>query len=428
MGAKKPEDQNIVEMRAEQARLKHENEHLRSQLSAAAAPGLEPHSPFGWRGVLSIVLLATAAALLVAGNVLFWAGNTLVKNDRFAAAVTPIIQNSQVQKALADYTVQQLYQNVDVEKTVSDALPPRADFIAPTIASQLRSTTQATLAKILARPQFQARASEAITRAHDRYIATVKTHGSDGVLNVHELYDQISGSLQDTKLSFLAGRKLPAKVGNIQVASGPQIGVVSNIANHIDLWRTLAILLCLACAVGGIFLARRRRRAVVRLGILTAVFMFVTLLAIRVAREMLSGRVDAAYSEAIRQAYQIFARQLVMQTATLLLLALVVALVAWVSGPGRRAVAVRSRIADLLGGRAHAAMFGAHENSFTRWVGVHKRLIQWLVVAAVAVADLMIRLTPTVLGISLAVVIVLVLAIEMLAAKPLIPAAVHPVP
>ena len=85
--------------------------------------------------------------LLITGNLLFWTGNTLVKTDRFTASVAPIIKNSAVQTAVADYTTTQLYNNVDVSQVITQALPPRAEFLASSITGQLKSYTNSSATK-----------------------------------------------------------------------------------------------------------------------------------------------------------------------------------------------------------------------------------------------------------------------------------------
>lgn len=408
----------LEQLQAENARLKQENVRLRQDLSVAAeaAPAVASVRRFGWRSIGSLFFIALSVGLLVAANLLFWAGSVLVKPDKFAQTVTPIVQNSEVQTALAGYTTTQLFNNVDVQQYVESVLPEQAAPLAAPIAGALRSTTESTLNKVLQRPEFQQRVNTALVRAQTKYVAAAKNHGSDGAIDLNELYQQISGSLQDTRLSFLADRQLPARVGSIQVMSGPMVGITNTVANNIDLWRVLSLIGVLLFAVLSVYLARRRRRAVVELGVMAVVGMFITLVAIRISREIVVGKVDPAYAEAVRQAYQIFMHLLVLQTALILCFFAIVTVVAWVSGPARSAALVRSRTSDLLAGRAHTALFGDRDNAFTRWLGAHKSIVQWSIVAVTALSVLIIRLTPTVLIVSLVVLVALVLLVELIAA------------
>jgi hypothetical protein len=405
-----------AELKAKNERLKLENERLRQQLTATAAAQRQGIAVRSLRSFFAALLAALAAALLLAGNLLFWGGNTVVDNARFNQTMAPLVRNESVQKAVASYTTTQLYNNVDVAAQVQSVLPPRADFLAPTIASQLRGATQSTFEKVLTNPQFQDRWNQALARAHARFIATIKQSGGDGTINLNELYQSLSGSLAGTKLAFLANKQLPSKVGSVQVVQGEQVRILHQVIVHITLWRTLAILLFLVCAAASVYFARRRRRMVVRLGLLFAAMMLATLIAGRIARETVAAQVQPAYADAIRQAVQIVLHPLVVQTTLLLCLFLLVALVAWLTGASRSATYVQGRVQLLFAGKLHRALFGERENGLTRWVGRHKRLLQWLAVVVVALLMLVTRLTPAAFVWYVVGLLLVVLLIELLGA------------
>lgn len=403
------------QLKAENQRLRAENERLRQLAQDPQASGASP--PSHWLRQLGVVVCAIlAVVVLVAGNVLFWTGNTIVKNDRFTEAVSPVIRDKEVQQALAGYTTTQLYKNVDVTKTVQDALPPQAEFLAPTIASQLQDFTKDALGKVLANDKFQSTWNDVLSKAQVKFIDTVRQSGGNGVIDLNDLYQQISDSLKGTKLSFLADKQLPDQIGSIQVASGSGIQILHTVIVNIDMWEWLALLLFVVFAGLAIFLARRRRRMVVRLCLYFAAGMLVTLLALGVVREVVAGKVDGAYAEAVRHAVQIVLHALVVQTATLLAAFVLVAVVAWLTGPGRGARYVQGRVQLLFAGKLHHALFGEHENAFTRWVGRYKHLLEWIVVGVVAVLMLITRLTPRALVLYALLVAVVVLGIELLAA------------
>ncbi len=403
----------LTKLEAEVAQLRVEN----AQLKKAAAP--KPSRTFSFKPVGAVLLLCFAVALLVAGNLLFWTGNTIVKNDRFVAATAPIIRNTNVQHAIADRATNRLFETVDVQQVVTDVLPPRADFLAPSIANGLKSQTNNQLDKILANPKFQDTWNDTLSRAHTRFIASVEKNGSDGSIDISEVYTSLSANLQGTKLSFLANKKLPAKIGNIPLVHGEWVKVLNRVITHIDLWRILAIGLFLICAVVGVWLSKNRRRAVVLLGILSALAMFITLVSLRVTRELAAGQAQPQYAAAVRDTVQIVFHPLVVQTTSILVAFALVAFIAWVSGPGRAASGFRARTSDLLAGKLHQSIFSTGENTFTLWLGRFKRYIEWTLVALLGIIFLTVRLTPKALlwyGFAL---VLLILIVETLAAKTL---------
>ncbi|HSX15196.1 MAG TPA: hypothetical protein VLF40_00195 [Candidatus Saccharimonadales bacterium] len=407
---RKQGDGDFTQLQAENERLRLENERL--QRSMVPAPKVR----HPYRAFLAGLFLAFAVALLVAGNLLFWVGNTIVKTDRFDAATAPVIRNKEVQTALASYTTTQIFKNVDTTAVVQNALPSQAEFLAPTIADQLQSKTQSTLQAILARPQFEDHWNKLLSNAHAKFIDTVKRSGGDGVINLNELYQQLSSALKDTKLSFLADKQLPPKVGSVRVASGGNIRALHNLIVHIDTWRTLAILLFLLCTALAIWLARRKRRMVALLAVYSAVGLLASLIAVRIAREVVAGKVQPQYADAARATFADLFHPFVIQTATLLVLFAVVGVVLWLTGSSRGALFLRGRINLVFSGKLHSALFGGRENAFTIWVARYKPYLEWTVVAIAALLLLITRVTlKALLGYAIVTVIV-VLVIELLAA------------
>lgn len=406
-------DQKVKQLQAENRRLRAENKQLRAELRSEATA---PSKTLIWRklGVGICILLATL--LLVFGNILFWSGNTIVKPDRYTAATAPIIQNKIVQQAIAANATEQLFKQVDIDQITQDALPPRAAFLAPTLSSQIKHQTDDVIQKILQRPQFQQRWNTAQERAHDRFINTVEKYGKDGSIDLNEVYSSISQQLKTTRLSFLADKPLPSKVGKIEVVSGSWLTILQRTIQNIDLWRTLAIILLVAFSALGVWLSRNRRKTVIKLAALFALGMFATILGLRIGAEVISSHAQPQNAAAVREVFTIFTNGLLVQTWTLFAAAVLIAFVAWISGPYRSSQAMRLKIDQFFSGRLHQALFGENENGFTLWLGKNKRVVEWLIVAITASTVLFIRLTPAVLTTQILVVLLLILIVEVLAA------------
>jgi hypothetical protein len=412
--ANKPQTKSLS---AENRRLKEENEKLKKLLSGGGklTEG-HRHTAHIFKKISASLLLALAVALIIAGNLLFWAGNTVVKTDRYEETVAPLIKDSEIQKAVAGYTTAQIFANVDVQQVITSVLPPRADFLAPTLTSQIHDKTQVTLQKVLANPDFQAKWNTIQVASHDRFISSVQKYGSDGTIDLNEVYSQLSTKLEGTKLGFLANKPLPKSVGSIKVASGEWLRILQNVINNIDLWRTLTLLFFVVCSAAAIYLSRRRRRTVMALGLLIAFGMFATLVSLRLSREIIANQVDPAYAEAVRHAAQIVFRPLMVQTASIMITGLIISAIAWLSGPYPAAKHLKTRFGQLLNGKTHSAIFSSGENSFTLWLANYKRLIEWIIVSGFGLAILFIRVTPAVIVSSIMAIILLVALTEILAA------------
>jgi hypothetical protein len=398
----------LKKLKADNQRLLSENERLKK------SPGYSSHR---WKKIFAGILAGLAVILLMLGNIFFWAGNTIVNTDRYISTVQPIYQDPTVQAAIADYTTNQLFKQVDVQSVVQQALPPRADFLAPAIDTQVKGLTESSLKKILASPKVQSAWIDTQRHAHDRLINLAANYKGDGTIDINDFYQQLSKQLGDTKLSFLANKQLPPKIGTIKVVDAPFLPTFHRVVTKIGLWQFLATALLIAFSAMAIWLSSRRRRMVVVLGLFFAFGMFVTLVVLRVAPSAVAGHIAAPYQAAAKQATKLALNPLRTQTITLFLASLLLSTVAWLSGQSRSAKLVKSRLQTALDGKLHQSIFGNKENRLTLWFGRHKKLLQWLTVALVALLMLIVQLSPAAIIWFAAILVLLEAFIELLAAQ-----------
>lgn len=374
------------------AELKAENNRLKKQV-ATLSKKQKTESSNKWRTALIVLMAGLAGAILVVANLVFWTGRTLVETPRYTAAVQSLIEQPAVQQAIATKTTDALFERVDVSSLLQEALPPKAEFAVPTLTSQIQSTTKSKAQEIVASPQFEQTWVNANSKAHERFINLVRNYQGDGTIDISDVYKQLSTRLEDGKLSFLANKQLPDKIGSIQVFEAPRLKQAHWLVVNLNTIRAVTILLFLALTAGAIAIARNRRRVTVQLGVLYATLMFASLIAVRVARAIAVDKVNPQYQEAASQAWQAILHPFVLQTASLMALGLVVALIAWVTGSGKRAQWLQKRAEVLLSGKLHEAIFGKKENRFTNWVGRNKTGLEWLAVGLAFVALLIVSIT-----------------------------------
>lgn len=401
----------VEELARANERLKAENSKLKTELH-------EHPNPFanGWRMLVIALCLAVATVVLIAGNILFWAGDTLVNNERYTETVTPLLQDQAIQQAVADYTTTELFANIDAEQFIEEALPPRAGFLAGPLTTQLQNGTEKVLREILASEKFQTIWANSNDQAHRQFIQSLKSSKGNGVIDLQHVYDQLSQSLTSTKLSFLASKQLPNNIGEIEVVNASWVPTARNVVNNIGWIKPLALFIVAVASGLAIWLSHNRRKLVIILGGLFASGMFASLIGFRIAQSIAVSKVEPVYQTAAEHAAQIISQSLITQTITLLLVSLIIMITAWITGPYRSAVVCRRRVNLLLSGKLHQALFNHGESSITLWLGRHKRLMQWLAVAGVGIVMLLVRLTPKAVIIYGIIAVILVLIIETFAA------------
>jgi hypothetical protein len=411
------ESQEHAKLRAENARLKAENKEIKRLASEGthnqSTQAKVRRQPL--RSLLIFMLVAFATALLVVGNIFFWLGNTVVKQDRFVAATEPIIKNAQVQQTLASYTTNNIFNTIDVQKITEEVLPPRAVFLAPQLTTQLKSTTEKALQTTLAKPSFQEKWNVILAKQHDRLVTFASNYKGDGTISLNDVYNQLSGSLQNTKLGFLANKKIPEKVGSIEVVNAAWLPVFHNVTTNIDTWRLLSVALLVLCIALAVWLSKNKRKTLYAISISASIFMLISLVALRVTRETIAQKADPQYADGVRSALQIFFHPFVLQTATIFFAFTLIAFITWASSTSKSAVSLREKIGLLFSGKMHTQLFGENSNKYADWVNHNRRILEWGFIATIAATMLLVRLTLKSLILYALLMLVAVLAVEVVA-------------
>lgn len=244
-----------------------------------------------WRRITVWVLVVVATILGLATSMTVWAKRQALDTNAVSNLATNIVQDDAVRQKLSIYLVDQLYDNENVSKTLSQKLPAQLQPLAGPLAGALEQLAVQSANTLLERPRVQKLFVAAVTRAHAAFMRVVngKSHAlasTNGVvyLDVRPILDQLAqqyGVLNKVK------DRLPANAGRIEIMKQSQLDAIQTGAKTIN---SLSVLL--AIAVFGlyaiaIFLARGFRRATLRnVGVCLVIVGVLLLLVRRVAGNM----------------------------------------------------------------------------------------------------------------------------------------------
>lgn len=412
---KKKLEHEVEELTKDNEKLRVENRHLQDELSHHAFH----KRPSFWRNVAISLCIVLACLFLMVGNVLSWAGNTLVNSDRYIETVQPILEDSAVQAALADYTTAKLFSQVDVTGIIQNALPPKASFLAPALTSQVRNATDKTLQKVLASSKFQVVWLNTNRAAHDKLINSIKNSKGDGVVNLQDVYDTLSQTLKDTKLSFLADKALPANVGTITIINAPWIPKARFVVNSVGWLKPLTLSLVAIFGATAIWLSRRRRTTVMVIAASIGASMLVTLLGVHFVERSFAAKAPVIYRTAADHAAGIVMHHLLVQTIAILCAAVVIGVIAWVTGPHKYALELRRLIATQFTEPTHRLLWHK-ETAATHWLSERKTIFEWAIVAVFALNGLLHEISPKAVISRTIFILIAVLIVEIIA-SPRIP-------
>lgn len=329
MPKSKSKTDDIALLRQDVAKLNAKVEKLQADMNKKNSKK-KPAKKNGKRIAIGISA-ALATLVLVFGNIFFWTSRTLIDTNRYVATVGPLIKQPPIQSAIAQYTTTQVFDNFNVEGFIKSSLPPKAAFLAPELTTQVKTYTQSTIKALLNNSKVQNYWYSSLQRRHAALISFSKSYTGNGSINVSDIYSQLSKRLSGTQLSFLANKQLPAKVGSIQITTVGWLPAFHNLVNNIDLYETLAFIIFFIGSGLAIYLSPRHLRMVVKLGLVYAFFMLITLLAINIMRGVLVSDVNQTYQAAVGSAYNVVLGSLVSQTVTIMIISLVISILAWIT-------------------------------------------------------------------------------------------------
>lgn len=301
------------------------------------------------------VLVILASVLLLVSILTTWVKRQMLDNTAWQNATAQVIQDPQVQSALATYTVNQIYQNVNVGQALSERLPPNLQQLGPPIAGALQAPATQGVKLLLSRPRVQQAFLKASAFAHEKLVAVLENKTSHGIstgngvvtLNLHELVMEV-GTALGLPASALA--KLPSNTGTITLLKSSQLKAAQTgvqAINKLSVWLFVAVLFLYGLAI---YLARGARRVTLRnAGLGFVVVGLITLIIRRLlGNYIVSSLASPNYQHATHRLWLIGTAILGQIGYAIVLYGVIATLAAVFAGPTYPAVWLRSRLAPIL--------------------------------------------------------------------------------
>jgi len=316
-----------------------------------------PAKPAGARPRRGLVALVVSFATFLAlvGVFALWADRQLLNTDNWTEMSSELLQDGAIRSQLADYLVDQVYANFDVQQQIAEVLPERAQALAAPAASGLRNFAERGATELLARPKAEQAWAAINRRAHRRLLEVlndendvVSTTGGTVSLDLKALLTQTADRIG------IGGRiadKLPADAGEIVILRSGQLKTAQNLAQLLDRSAPFIVTLSILLYLLAIYLARGWRRVALRWW---GIGFVVAGIAALILRNVIgNGVVDSlATTEAVRPAVEntwTIATQMLVDTASAAIgYGIVLLATAWLGGPTTVATSVRRFLAPYL--------------------------------------------------------------------------------
>jgi len=388
------------------ARERHELDELRHRVGALESAGPSAAARHHWlRSTGSFLLIFFASLLSLLAVVSVWANSIVRDTDRYVATVGPLASNPDVQKAITKRVTDAVLAQVDVDGLVKQlqqaaeqkGVPPKTaqliNNLDGPISSGLKSLVSGTVERVVSSNAFDKVWVNANRRAHsavDKALtgesdSAVSVKNGQVAIDVGPIVAQVKDQL--VSAGFQPAARIPAVHTEFVVFQSKDVGKIKWYLRVLEIIGSWLPIIAVLIAAAGVYLAVHRRRALIwaALGVFGAMLLLgITLSLLRTVylNHLPAGASDAA-AGAVYDALVKFLRAGVRTVGAV---ALVAAIGAFLTGPSRIAVLVRTGCGRGIGAlRDVAVSAGLRLGAVGRFVHRYKQWIGGVILAAAAI-------------------------------------------
>jgi len=417
---------------AELKRLRTENAKLREQ----AGTGRRRH--FSWRTPVSLVLIVLGSILAPVAVIGVWAGNEVSDTGRYVATVEPLIHDPAIQNYLADQITTQITSRLDITGTINQAsaqlngkgLPKISSLLTtfgPQIASSVTGFIHSTVHSVVASPAAAKIWVQANTVAHQAVVKVLSGQGNGAISTkngqiILNLGPFIAVVKQDLlQHGFSLASNIPAVSPTIALFQAKDLGKAQSLYRLVTTLKIVLPILALLLIAAGVWVARGRRRTLVRAALGVAASMLILGIGLRIGRGIYLSSVPSTLpGDAAAAGWDALTHFLWTGLRVVLLVGLIIAIAAYFTGPSRTAVQTRSALksgTDWV--RDFGARRGVSAGPAGQWTYLHRTALRIGVVTLAALIFVFLA-EPTVLAVIVIVAVLLIILglIELIGMPP----------
>ena len=340
-----------------------ELERLRAEVSdlRAAQAGQPPRRRrrIGWRGPMATLLIVIGCILAPVSVVAVWSANQVSDTSRYVDNVKPLIHQPPIQNALTDKVTTAITSHLNVTGYVDQAatlvsgkgltrLGTLLSSFSPSIASAVAGYIHSTVHKIVTGPRFAQTWVQVNTVAHQQLVgalsgrsSTVKVVNGQVTIDLAPFINIVKQNLASRGFTLI--NKLPPIHPTVALFSATDLTKAQSLYRLINDLKIVLPILALVLIGLGVYIARGHRRALIGAGLGFAASMLLLGVALAIARSQYLNTVPNSTlpGDAAAALYDTLIRFIRQALRTLLVVGLVVAAGAFLTGPSVTAVQIR---------------------------------------------------------------------------------------
>jgi hypothetical protein len=438
-----------TDLRARIAQLEAENASLRekTQLTAPPPPVSSPSTPRKtgrWRPFVALLLIVIGSLLAPLAVISGWGKATLVDTDRFVATYAPLAQDPAVQAYVVNETMTVINNNININQLTSEVIdgikglgvPPRAssalDLLKAPAAQGIQSTMRSGVQAFVTSDAFATAWQQALRVSHTQLMATLSgdpnalvTAQADGTIGIQlgPIIADIKQALLDRGISIAS--RIPEVNRTIPLAQSQNLPTIQLGYRGVVAAGTWLPWVALIMIAAGVLVAKRRARTLIWAAVALAAVMAVLLIGFVTGRAVLLTTLPPSLvpTNVTTLLYDTATTDMKDTATATLVVAVVVALIAWLAGPFVVPRRLRGLYLDGVSSlRGAAESRGVTTGKVGTVIYAQRRVLHTLVAVGAAVAILLLR--PLTIG---EIIATLAVALGVLIILSLVERPPHPV-
>ncbi|MFI9154380.1 hypothetical protein [Streptomyces sp. NPDC053367] len=377
-----------------------ELEHLRARVAALEAERARPQH-HRVRAFFSVVLIVLGCVLAPLSLVAAWTADIVGDTDRYVDTVKPLASDEDVQNAVADRVTDAVMQYLDLEDLLQGVAPDERPLVdkalgklGPSLEGAVASFVHDKAQAVVASDAFEKIWTGANRRVHSA-VDEALTGGGDGTVRLNDdtvtvdlgpVVEEVKARLVDSGLTV--AEKIPEIHARFTVVESEDIGKIKTyfrLLQVLGFWLPVVALLLIAA---GVLLSAHRRRVLITAALCLAFSVLVLGVALSVFRGVYLDALPSGVNRpAAGSVYDTLIRYLRAGVRMVITLGVVVAVAAWLCGPGRWATGLRHMWHSGVGAtRSSADRLGMRTGPVGPFLHRYRTWITWILVAAAVLA------------------------------------------
>lgn len=359
-----------------------------------------------WRVFSSGLLIVLSCLLAMLSVVAVWANDQITDTDRYVATVAPLATNPDVHNAITSRVTTVVLDQIDVNSVVNQlkttlsqrGVPSQAtnlvDGLSGPITSGLTTAVSSVVHGVVTSSAFATIWANANRAIHQTMVKALTGQGGGAVslannqvtIDLAPIIEQVKTRLVDSGLSIAS--HIPTVHTSFVVFQSQDLGKIKTYVQLLEIAGNWLPVVAVLIGAWGVYLARDRRKALLRTAIGYALAMLALGLGLTAFRQIylnqLPPGVNQGAARAVYDALVNFLRQSVRAVGAL---AVVTAIGAYVIGPSRSAVAIRTACRTGIGAvRSTCESIGFRTGPVGPFVHTYKHWIGAVILAGAAIS------------------------------------------